>query len=114
MLTAIAQLAYGAAAIGGDGALKANVQEIESNPNFGKLYLSLVGWGVLLTLAGVFEAYAAQALLRRTRHGRVLALCATLPGLLLAFFTLAIFKVAAVVTVVLLFATLYVLSYRVE
>jgi hypothetical protein len=113
-LSAIAQLAYGAAAIGGDDALQANIREIEANPQFGTLYFGLAAWGVILVIAGIAQALAGWALARRAPHGRLLGLGATLLGLGAAFFTLAIFHVAALITLVLLIAAMYVLSYRIR
>jgi hypothetical protein len=113
-LAAVAQVAYGLAAITGTAALEDNVRAIESNPDFGRLYLSLPAWGVLLALVGVGELAAAWALARRVPYGRLLGLGAALFGLALAFFTLAILHAAALVTLVLLLAALYVLSYRVD
>jgi hypothetical protein len=112
-LSAVAQVAYGAAAIGGDASLEANVREIESAPHFGTLFLSLAGWGVILALVGACEFIAAWSLVSRAQHARLFALGAVLFGLAAAFFTLAIFHVAALVTLGLLVAALYVLSYRV-
>src|SRR5436309_774326 len=90
-VSAVAQIAYGAAAIGGDASLEANVREIESAPHFGTLFLSLAGWGVILALVGVCEFLAAWSLVTRGPHARLLALGAVLFGLAAAFFTLAIF-----------------------
>jgi hypothetical protein len=114
LLTAIAHIAYGAAAIGGLEALQDNVRDIESNPQFGKLYLGLSTWGVLLVLAGAAEFFAGARLARRRPNARLVSLAATLPGLALCFFTLALFHGAALVTLALLLAALYVLSYRVS
>lgn len=114
LLTATLQIAYGAAAIGGLGALEENVRDIESKPQYGELYLSLGVWGVLLVLAGLAQLAAGVSLARRGPSGRLPGLSATLPGLAVAIFTLALFEVAALVTLVLLIAALYVLSYRVE
>lgn len=113
LLTAIAHIAYGAVAISGIEALDDNVREIEADPRFGTLYLSLVGWGVLLTLAGLAELFAAWRLARRAPHARLAGLVVALPGLALSFFTLALFRGFAVVTAVILLLAMYVLSYRV-
>jgi hypothetical protein len=110
---AVAQIAYGAAAIAGDASLQANIHQIESNPQFGTLFLSLTGWGVVLALVGAFGFVAAWSLKSRASHARLFALGAVLFGLAAAFFTLAIFHAAALVTLGFQFAALYVLSYRV-
>lgn len=113
LLAAVAQIAYGVAAIGGYDPLEDNVRQIESRSQFGELYLSLGGWGVILVLVGIAELWAASSLARRRRHGRLAGLCAALFGLGVAFFTLALFRVAAIATMGILVAALYVLSYRV-
>lgn len=114
VVSAVTQIAYGAAAIGGLQVLQDNVEEIESQPQFGKLYLGLGTWGVLLVLAGLGQAVAAQALARGRRSARLGALLAVLPGMVAAVFTLALFRGAALVSLALLVSTLYVLSYRVS
>lgn len=108
------QVVYGLAAVSGYGPLRESVRDIESNPNYGKLYFSLAVWGVLLLLVGSACVWSARKLQHDARHARMGGLCAALVGLGLAFFTLAIFHVASLVSVVLLLMTLYVLSYRVE
>jgi hypothetical protein len=113
-IVGVAQIAYGAAAIGGLGALEDNLREIEANVQFGHAYLSLGAWGVLLVVCGLAELGAALAFRRGRPHARLFGLCATLIGMVLAFFTLAIFRVAALITLAFLFAALYVLSYRVS
>lgn len=110
----LTQAVFGIAAIGGLRALEDNVQEIESNPNFGHLYLGLTGWGVLLLLAGAAQIGAARAVRRGSPVGRVLALGAALAGLGLGFFTLAIFHAATFGPLAISLASLYVLSYRVD
>jgi hypothetical protein len=114
LVSATTQLVYGAAAIAGVSALEDNVRKIESDPSFGKLYLSLAAWGVLLALVGAAELGAAWALARRRPYARLMGLGAALFGLGVAFFTLAIFHGAALITVGLLLLALYVLSYRVR
>jgi hypothetical protein len=114
VLAAVAQVVSGVAAIAGVDALKDNVREIESNPQFGKLYLSLGAWGVLLLLVAGAELLAALSLVRRTPNARLLCLGITLPGLAVSFFTLALLRVASAVMLALLFAALYVFSYRVD
>lgn len=114
LLSAIAQIAYGVAAISGVEALQDNVREIESSPRVGDLYLSLTGWGVLLALVGTGGLAAAWSLARRAPAGRLLGLGAALFGLGVSFFTLALFRAAAFVTMGLSLAVLYLLSYRVS
>jgi hypothetical protein len=113
-LTAAAQIIYGVLAIGGVEALEANVREIERDPRFGTLYLSLPAWGALLIVIGSAELTAAWRLSRRAPHARLACLAAALFGLAAAFFTLALFHLAALITVVLLLSAIYVLSYRVD
>lgn len=107
------QLLYGIAALAGLQALQDNVDQIESDLRFGELYFDLGTWGVLLVLAGLLEAGATVALVRRKPSARLVALLVLLPGLVVAFFTLALFRVAALVCLAVLLAALYVLSYRV-
>lgn len=111
-LGAATQVAAGVAAIAGLQAIQNHIDEIESDPRFGHLYLSLPVWGVLLLLVGGLQLGGALRLQRG--KGRLAGLAAVLPGLVLAFFTLALLREAAVVTIVLLVAALYVLSYRVD
>lgn len=113
LFAAVTQLVYGLAALTGFGALEDNVRDIESNQHFGDLYLSLGGWGVLLLLAALAELGAALSLARRREHSRLLGLGAAILGLGVAFFTLALFHLAALVSVTILFLAMYVLSYRV-
>ena len=110
----LTQLLFGGAAIAGLRILEDNVQEIESNPNYGRLYLGLAGWGVLLALAGAAQVGAARAVRRGRVYGRVVALGAALAGLGLCFFTLAIFHAATFGPLAITLATLYVLSSRVS
>lgn len=114
MIVGTLQVVYGVAAIIGVSELRESVRDIEENPNYGKLYLSLTGWGILLLLIGLVSLVAARSLEQRREHGRMLGLCAALVGLGTAFFTLAIFHVASLISVVLLLIALYVLSYLVE
>lgn len=114
LLAGALQVLYGIAAVTGFSGLQESVRDIESNPNYGKLYLSLTGWGVLLLLVGSATLWGAAALRRGRPHGRMLGLCAALLGLGTAFFTLAIFHEASLISVVVLLVTIYVLSYLVE
>lgn len=114
VLAAAAHLIFGAAAIAGVEALEDNVRDIEASPGFGDLYLSLSGWGVVLGLVGLLELAAGVSLIRARPAGRLLGLTAALLGLGASFFTLALFRVPALGTVVLTLAALYVLSYRVH
>lgn len=113
-LAGLSQLVFGIAAIAEMPWLRDNVEDIESNPNYGRLYFGLATWGVLLALIGLFQLGAARALGRRREHGRTVGLLTTLLGLAVAFFTLAIFHAATFVSLLLLFSALYVLSYRVS
>lgn len=110
-----AQLVFGFAAVGGLEALERNVRRIEATPQVGgKMYLGLSAWGVMLLLFGAGEIVAGLRLARRRPSARLIALAAAMFGLAIAFFTLAFFRVAAVVTIVLLLLTIYVLSYHVK
>lgn len=108
------QILYGGAAILGLPALEANVEQIESNPNFGKLYFSLAVWGLLLLLVGTLCLWSARLLGRDAPIARLAGLSGALVGLGLAFFTLAIFRAASLISIVVLLVTLYVLSYQLE
>jgi len=108
------QLLYGTAAVVGFSGLQESVRDIESNPNYGKLYLPLTGWGILLLLVGAATLLTARLLHRRGLYARMYGLCAALVGLGLAFFTLAIFHEASLISIVVLLVTTYVLSYLVR
>ena len=47
LIAGVAQAALGIAALGSASGLEANVAEIESNEDFGRLYLSLGAWGLI-------------------------------------------------------------------
>lgn len=113
-LVAATQALYGVMAVAGAGALERNVRRIEANPDFGTLYFSLPVWGVLLILIAAAELAAAVVLARRVPYARLYALGATLLGLAIAFFTIALFRGAALLPLALLFVVLYALSYRVS
>lgn len=114
LLAAASHIVLGAAAIAGNGTLEDHVSQIESNPNFGRLYLGLGTWGAILLLIGLAQVGAVRSLVRRSEHARVFGLSTAILGLGAAFFTLAIFRFAALVSVGLLLCALYVLSYRVD
>lgn len=114
VLAGALQVLYGVAAVAGYSGLKESVEEIESNPTYGKLYLSLTGWGILLLVVGLATLWSATALRRRHAYGRMCGLCGALIGLGLAFFTLAFFHEAALLTIVVTLVTVYVLSYLVD
>lgn len=112
VLSGLAHVGLGIAAITGAERLEANVFEIESNPNFGQLYLSLAAWGAIAAALGLGELAAASAMWRRSQNARLLCLVAAYAGLGGAFFSLAIFRWASLATIVLLLIAIFVLSYR--
>lgn len=114
VLAGALQVLYGTAAVTGFSGLEESVREIESNPTYGKLYLSLTGWGVLLLLVGLATLRSAGGLRRGVPNARMYGLCSALVGLGLAFFTLAIFHEASLISIVVLLVTTYVLSYLVN
>ncbi len=114
VMSGATQVVFGLAALAGNAALEQNVQEIESNPSFGKLYLGLGAWGAVLIMVGGAQLGAARSLLKVRPGARLVALGATLFGLLAAFFTLAILHFGSVACVVLLLSAMYVLSYRID
>lgn len=98
--------------IGAEGLLE-NVREIESNEDFGNLYLSLDAWGFIAICAGLAEATAALVLwVRSTQPSRLGALIVAYFGLPVAFFTLPLFRLGSVAVALLLLAAIWILSYR--
>jgi hypothetical protein len=114
LIAGVAQVALGLAAIAGASSLEANVLEIESNRDFGRLYLSLGAWGVLTLVLGVGEMVGGSAALRGTPNGRLGALITAYGGLAGAFFTLAIFRWVSVALIAALLLAIFLLSYRAE
>ncbi|MDQ3572433.1 MAG: hypothetical protein M3383_06180 [Actinomycetota bacterium] len=107
-----AHLAFAITAISGGESLQANVEEIESNADFGKLYFSLGTWGVIMLIAGAGEIAASASFWRRTTNWRLAGLLGAYGGLAGSFFTLAIFRVAGLVTIAVLLVAIYLLSYH--
>jgi len=103
----------GISAIAGAARLEANVQEIETSAVGGNLYLALGGMGVIMTLVAVLEVVAAGLLYTRGARVRLLGLVAGYLALGVVFWTMPIFRWASVATVVLLFCSAYLLTYRV-
>jgi hypothetical protein len=112
LLAGAAQALAGIAALAGVSGLEANVVEIESSEDFGRLYLSLGAWGLISLALGVGEVLAGAAALRSTPNGRMAALIAAYLGLAGAFFTLAIFRWASVALIVAQLLAIFLLSYR--
>lgn len=112
LVAGMAHIAFGFTAITGTETLQENVEEIESNPNFGKLYFSLATWGLIMLAVGVAEVASSAAFWRRTPNWRLASLLAAYAGLTAAFFTLAIFRASALITVVLLLVAIWLYSYH--
>jgi len=89
------------------------VQEIETSAVGGNLYLALGGMGVIMTLVAVLEFTAAAFLYSRGARARLLGLIAGYLAMGVVFWTLPIFRWASVATVLLLFSSAYLLTYRV-
>lgn len=104
--------ALGLAALGGADRIESYVAEIESNADFGSLYLSLGVWGVIALAVGAAELAASISLWRDPVRARLGALIVAYFGLPLAFFTLAIFRLGSVAAALLLLGAIWVLSYR--
>lgn len=103
----------GVSAITGAARLEANVQEIETSAVGGNLYLALGGMGLIMTLVAALEFTAAGFLYTRGAQARVLGLVAGYLAMGVVFWTLPIFRWASVATLVLLFSSAYLLTYRV-
>lgn len=110
LIAAAAHLALGVMALLGSSWLEANVLEIESNSDFGRLYLSLGGWGVILVALGVVELAGAMSALRTTTYGRLAALGSASAGLAGSFATLAIFRWASLAMVPVLMLAILLIS----
>ena len=113
VLAAALLTSVGLAALTGASAFESNVREIESNEDFGDLYLSLAGWGGVALIAGLAELVAAVAYWARPGPGgRLAALVVAYFGLPVAFFTLPLFRLWSVAIAALLLVAIWILSYR--
>ena len=112
-LAGIVHVILGVSAIAGATRLEANVQEIETRAVGGNLYLALGTIGLIMALVAVLEFVAAGFLYTRGPRARLLGLVAGYLALGVVFWTLPIFRWASVATVVLLFSSAYLLTYRV-
>ena len=112
-LAGVVHVVLGVSAIAGTARLDANVQEIETSAVGGDLYFALGVTGLIMTLVGVLEFVAAGLLYTRGAQARLLGLVAGYLAMGVVFWTLPIFRWASVATIVLLFASSYLLTYRV-
>ena len=112
-LAGIVHVVLGVSAIAGTARLEVNVQEIETSAVGGDLYFALGMTGVIMTLVGVLEFVAAGFLYTKDAGARLLGLVAGYLALGVVFWTMPIFRWASVATIVLLFSSAYLLTYRV-
>ncbi|MEA2348537.1 MAG: hypothetical protein QOG62_2324 [Thermoleophilaceae bacterium] len=112
LLAGLLHVVLGGAALLGTPALEANVKQIESNPDYGHLYFSLAVWGAIVLVLGFGELAAAAAAMRRTEAGWLSAMLLAFLGLTISFFSMAIFRVGALVAIVLLFMACFLLAYH--
>ena len=113
-LAGLVHAILGISAIAGTGRLEANVQEIETSAVGGNLYLALGTIGLIMTLVAVLEFAAAGFLYSRGARARLLGLVAGYLAIGVVFWTLPVFRWASVATIVLLFSSAYLLTYRVS
>lgn len=111
-LAGVIHVVLGISAISGTSALEEIVRQIESNPDYGRLYFSLPVWGGIMLVLGLAELAAAAAASRRTEAGWLFALLIAFFGLTLSFFSLAIFRVADLVAIALLLVASFLLAYH--
>lgn len=111
-LVGAAHGALGVGAIAGLDTFVANVEKIERTVSAG-LIASLAAWGWVMLLLGIAELIAARSLWSGSPNGRLAGQLTAFLGLGGAFFTLAIFRLAGAVTIVLGLAAIYLLNYRV-
>jgi hypothetical protein len=104
----------GVSAIAGTAQLDANVREIVTSAVGGDLYFELPVIGWIMALVGVLELVAAGMLYTRGASARLFGLVAGYLAMLVVFWSLPIFRWASVATVVLLFASSYLLTYQVS
>ncbi len=113
VLAGIVHAVLGISAVAGTARLDANVQEIETSAVGGNLYLALGTIGLIFTSVAILEFVAAGLLYTRGARARLLGLVAGYLAMGVVFWTLPIFRWASVATIVLLFASSYLLTYRV-
>ena len=113
VLAGIVHFVLGVSAIAGTARLEANVQEIETSAVGGDLYFALGVTGLIMAAVGVLEFVAAGLLYSRGASAKLVGLIAGYLALGVVFWTLPIFRWASVATVLLLFSTAYLLTYRV-
>ena len=111
-VSGVLQMLLGVAGLTGAGGIEANVQEIQSNPDFGRLYLPLWVWSMVLLAFGVAEVLAGALAWRGTARGWLAAMLVAFLGLGVSFFSLAIFRVGALATALLLLVAAFLLAYR--
>jgi hypothetical protein len=114
LVTGIVHAVLGISAIAGTARLEANVREIETSAVGGELYFALGVMGAVMAVIAALELTAAGALYRRRARSRLFGLIAGYLAMGVVFWTLPIFRWASVATVVLLFASSYLLTYRVR
>lgn len=112
LIAGMIHLVLGGAAILGVEPVVENVDEIESNPLFGELFWPLAVWGWIMLVLGGAQLVAASSIWRRTPNWHLSSLLVSYAGLGGAFFSLAIFRVPCLVTIVLLLTALWLLSYH--
>jgi uncharacterized membrane protein len=113
LLAGIIDVVLGIGALAGSDRLEANIREIETNEDFGDLYISLEGWGAVALVLGLGALAGGANLLGESARGRLIGLVGAYFALAGAFFGLAIFRWLAVAVIVLLLAAIYLLSYHV-
>ena len=112
-LAGLVHAILGISAIAGAARLEANVQEIETSAVGGNLYFALGTIGLIMALVAVLEFVAAAMLYARGARARLLGLVAGYLAMGVVFWTMPIFRWASVATIALLFASSYLLTYRV-
>jgi hypothetical protein len=113
LITGIVHAVLGISAIAGTARLEANVQEIETSAVGGELYFALGVMGAVMAVIAALELAAAGLLYTRGARARLFGLVAGYLAMGVVFWTLPIFRWATVATVALLFASSYLLTYRV-
>jgi len=114
LITGVVHVILGVSAIAGTAQLDANVREIVTSAVGGDLYFELPVIGWIMAVVGVLELVAAGMLYTRGASARLFGLVAGYLAMLVVFWSLPIFRWASVATVVLLFASSYLLTYQVS